>query len=399
MFCCFFGNTALGSALYAFSQFMPKQKDDNLFAESAMSFGEHLEELRKCLINSLYWTACGFAFGLLLGIPVVKYIQIPVEASLEKYYSRQDLAKLELKAKKLKEVDGQPEEIFTVLAKHKMNPVELYIFPGEFERATERQRAQQKDGTASGLSALRNIDNLVNWKKTLERKRAEAFDGLYAFGPTPQLDKEPVSILFWSKIDDDTRTKTKALGVYEAFAIYIKASLVLGVVIASPGIVWNLWSFIAAGLYPHEKKYVYYFVPVSILLFVGGASFAFFCVFQFVLDFLFSFNAMMGIDPDPRISEWIGFALLLPVGFGASFQLPLVLFVLERVGIFTVEQYISSWRISVLAIFLLSLLLTPGDPGSMLLMAFPLTILYFGGVFFCWLIPRKKGIFDLEETD
>ena len=377
---------------------MSKQKDDNLFADSAMSFGEHLEELRKCLINSLLWTACGFVFGLLFGIPVVEYIQIPVKASLEKYYEAQGLTRLEAEAKRHEEA-GQPPEIFEVTTKHKLIPVELYFFPGEIERALERQRSQKGTTSKTGLAALRDVDNLVKRKMMLEKKRAETFDGLYAFGPTPQLDKEPIPILFWSKIADDSRTKTKALGVYEAFAIYIKASLVLGVVIASPGIVWNLWSFIAAGLYPHEKKYVYLFIPVSIVLFVGGAAFAFFCVFQFVLDFLFGFNAWMHIDPDPRISEWIGFALMLPVGFGVSFQLPLVMFVLERVGIFTFKQYISSWRISILAIFVLSLLLTPGDPGSMLLMAFPLTILYFGGIFFCWLIPRKKGIFDLEETE
>ena len=375
---------------------MSKQKDDNLFADSAMSFGEHLEELRKCLINSLYWTACGFVLGLCLGMPVVRYIQIPVQASLDKYFETQEFTKLESEAKKLEE-EGQSTEILTVPKKYRMVPVQLFFFPGELERAMEQQQSQRKAGSESGLAALRDVDNLVKRKALLERKLADSFGGLYAFGPTPQMDKEPVRILFWKKIADDSRTKTKALGVYEAFAIFIKASLVLGVVIASPGIMWNLWSFIAAGLYPHEKKYVYYFIPVSVLLFIGGAAFAFFCVFQFVLDFLFSFNAMMGIDPDPRISEWIGFALMLPVGFGASFQLPLVMFVLERVGIFSVKQYLSSWRISILAIFLLSLLLTPGDPGSMLLMALPLTVLYFGGVFFCWLIPRKKGIFDLEE--
>ena len=375
---------------------MSKQKDDNLFADSAMSFGEHLEELRKCLINSLYWTACGFALGLIWGAYVVDYIQIPVQRSLEKYYTARSLARMELDAKRHEE-SGQSAEIYGVPTKHKMVPVELYFFPGEIERAMERQQSLLSDATATGLAALRGVDNLVKRKTTLEKKRADAFGGLYAVGTTPQLDKEPIPILFWSRIADDSRTKTKALGVYEAFGIYIKASLVLGIVLASPGIVWNLWSFIAAGLYPHEKKYVYYFIPVSVLLFVGGAAFAFFCVFQFVLDFLFGFNAWMNIDPDPRISEWIGFALMLPVGFGVSFQLPLVMFVLERVGIFTFKQYLSSWRISVLAIFVLALLLTPGDPGSMLLMALPLTVLYFGGVFCCWMIPRKKGIFDLEE--
>jgi sec-independent protein translocase protein TatC len=280
-----------------------------------------------------------------------------------------------------------------VLETFQVAPVEMYIFPGEFERVRQRQTLRHT-GTFNPVFDLNEIDNLTTRKKELKQKQEEILGTVY---DSVHLDEQPIRMIFFTKIADDPKTRTRALGVYEAFSNYLKASLVFGLVLSSPFVAYNLWSFIAAGLYPHEKKYVYYFIPISIALFIGGALFAFFFVFQYVLDFLFSFNARMNIDPDPRISEWIGFALMLPIGFGASFQLPLVMFVLERVGIFTFKQYISSWRISILAIFVLALLLTPGDPGSMLLMAIPLTVLYFGGVFFCWLIPRKRGIFDQDE--
>jgi sec-independent protein translocase protein TatC len=154
---------------------------------------------------------------------------------------------------------------------------------------------------------------------------------------------------------------------------------------------YQIWSFVAAGLYRHEKRYVHMFLPFSILLFLTGASMAFFLVFEPVLRFLFSFNSMLGIDPDPRISEWLGFVLLLPLGFGVSFQLPLVMLFLERIGIFDVHMYLSSWRIAILAIFVLAMLLTPsGDPYSMLLMALPLTVLYFGGIMLCRFLPRQR---------
>jgi sec-independent protein translocase protein TatC len=132
---------------------------------------------------------------------------------------------------------------------------------------------------------------------------------------------------------------------------------------------------------------------------VGGAFFAFFFVFKFVLDFLFFFNAWMNVEPELRISEWVSFALLFPIGFGVSFQLPLVLFVLERVGIFSLQQYTARWKIAVLVICILALFLTPGDPGSMLLMTVALTTLYFAGIFFCWLFPRKRGLFDVDPED
>ncbi len=344
-------------------------KNENLFAESSMSLGEHLEELRKCLFAAIYWVALGSIGGVVFAQPAMNFIQIPVQNSLKKFYLQKATLHLEKEAKQL-EAEGFSSEIVSIPAKHRMLPVELYLFPGEIERVLERQKGQKAPS-----------------------------DGVDTLAADTHFDEEPIRMMFFKKVEDDPAIQTTALGVHEAFGMFIKAALVIGLLIGSPGVLYQIWSFIAAGLYPHEKKYVYYFIPVCVALFLGGALFAFFFVFQFVLDFLFSFNAWMNINPDPRISTWMSFALLLPVGFGVSFQLPLVMFVLERVGIFTFKQYISSWRISVLAIFIIALLLTPGDPGSMLLMAIPLTILYFGGVFFCWFIPRKPGLLDFDPEN
>ena len=107
----------------------------------------------------------------------------------------------------------------------------------------------------------------------------------------------------------------------------------------------------------------------------------------------------MGIDPDPRISEWLGFALFLPIGFGISFQLPLVMLFMERIGLFSVETYIRKVRISILVIAILSMLLTPADPISMLLMFVPLTLLYFLGVGLCKYMPRSRSPFgEVDEV-
>ena len=365
-------------------------KNDDLFAETSMSFGEHLEELRLCFIKSFVSIALGTLLGFAVGPNVVEYIQIPVQRSLDTYQRQQSIHKLVAESDMLQE-EGYSHEVITVLEKYHIIPEERWIFPGELERVLNRQRALANESTAG--TELDSVDNLL-LRKIERQKKREDMGLIY---DTVHLDEAPIRLLFFKKTDD--LYKTKALGVYEAFKIYLIASMVVGLVIASPFVTYYLWSFVAAGLYPHEKKYVYYFIPISILLFVGGALFAFFVVFQFVLDFLFFFNAWMNIEPDPRISEWISFALLFPLGFGISFQLPLVMFVLERVGIFSLLQYLQRWRIAVLVIFVLALFLTPGDPGSMLLMAVPLTVLYFGGIFFCWLIPRKRGLFDIDPED
>jgi sec-independent protein translocase protein TatC len=173
------------------------------------------------------------------------------------------------------------------------------------------------------------------------------------------------------------------LSAQEAFGIYIKAALLVGVVLASPWIFYQLWTFVAAGLYVHERKWVWTFLPISIGLFLAGAFIAFFFVFDFVLDYLLQFNAWLGLDPDPRISEWLGFVLIMPIGFGLGFQLPLVMLFLERIGVFDVAAYTSQWRTAVLVIVIVSAILTPADPYSLLFLAVPLCVLYFGGVALC----------------
>ena len=195
-------------------------------------------------------------------------------------------------------------------------------------------------------------------------------------------------------MDDDERMSVKSLSPTEAFMIWLKASVVTGFVLASPLIFYFIWSFVAAGLYPHEKQYVHIFLPFSVGLFLAGAIFCFFGVFPIVLNFLFDFNARLGIDPDPRISEWLSFAIFLPLGFGLSFQLPLVMLFLDRIGVLSVGTYLAKWRMAVLVIFIISMVLTPADPLSMLAMAGPLVALYFLGIALCHYFPARKGFLD-----
>jgi sec-independent protein translocase protein TatC len=116
---------------------------------------------------------------------------------------------------------------------------------------------------------------------------------------------------------------------------------------------------------------------------------AFFLVFPPVLNFFLGIGKALGTDMRPRLSEWLGFVLLLPLGFGISFQLPLVMLFLERIGVFTVSVYLSKWRLAVLVIAIVAMVLSPGgDPYSMMFMLAPLVALYFSGVALCKWMPR-----------
>ena len=163
------------------------------------------------------------------------------------------------------------------------------------------------------------------------------------------------------------------LNVQEAFMTYMKVSFIAGLVIASPWIFYQLWLFVAAGLYPHERKYVHTYLPMSVILFLGGVAFCFFAVLPVVLDFLLGFNSRMLIVAQIRISEWINFAVMLPLMFGISFQLPLAMLFLAKINVFKVEHYIAQWKIAVLAIAIISMVLTPTpDPATMMMMMVPL---------------------------
>jgi sec-independent protein translocase protein TatC len=189
------------------------------------------------------------------------------------------------------------------------------------------------------------------------------------------------------------KIRFQSLKAEEPFMVWMKAAIITGLVFASPYLILQIWLFVAAGLYPHEKNYVYLYFPISILLFVGGAALAFVFVFDPVLSFLFTFNRGMNAEFEPRIGEWLSFVLILPLGFGISFQLPLVMLFLHRIGIATLDFYVQQWRVAILIICVVSMVLTPADPISMLLMAVPLCFLYVLGIFMCKYMPSGKSPF------
>ena len=330
---------------------MPRSSDDDLFQTSTMTFGEHLEELRTCLIRAAAGLAITVLAGFFVARPVVHLIEEPLRRALGDYYSQRAI---ETAADWRPRTAGGPALPYS---------------------QDEIRDAVEKHGLSFELREV-HADRLA---RVLGREPAEVGGERPAGFDTDAL----VPVLLWQPLSRDSRVSITTLSAQEAFGIYVKAALMVGVVLASPWIFYQLWTFVAAGLYRHERKWIWTFLPISIALFLAGVFIAFFFVFDFVLDYLLQFNAWLGLDPDPRISEWLGFVLILPIGFGLGFQLPLVMLFLERIGVFDVDAYVSQWRVAVLTIVVVAAILTPADPYSMLFLAVPLCLLYFGGVALC----------------
>jgi sec-independent protein translocase protein TatC len=326
-------------------------KGDDLFEKSSMTFGEHLEELRRALGKASIWLGGGFIIGLLLASSVIRYMQGPLEDSLEKFYRKKSETEI-AKALDVKEASKDLADLSTWMRENKVASQLVWVDPKRLQREGSEDLAILGNADSEGLPDPNNMMQL--------------------------------------RLFVPIQASTEALGLQEPFMIWIKAAFVVAVVVASPGIFYHLWQFVAAGLYPHERRYVYFFLPVSLLLFWAGAFLAFFVIFRLVIDFLLDFNASMGIGASPRLTDYMSFALFLPLGFGISFQLPLVMLILERLGIFSVHTYSSQWRVAILVIAFISMILTPAEVSSMIGMAVPLIGLYFLGIAMCKYLPRSS---------
>jgi len=175
----------------------------------------------------------------------------------------------------------------------------------------------------------------------------------------------------------------------EMFLTYIKVAFVAGILVAAPVIFYEMWRFIAPGLYQHEKKYAVPFVVSSTLLFVGGALFGYFVVFPFGFEFFMAF-ANDYVKALPSVKQYFSFAIKLLLAFGAVFELPVIIFFLTKIGVVTPDLLKKKRKYSILLTFALAAILTPPDVITQLMMAGPLIILYEIGILISRLAYKKK---------
>jgi sec-independent protein translocase protein TatC len=183
----------------------------------------------------------------------------------------------------------------------------------------------------------------------------------------------------------------------EMFITYLKSALVSGILISSPFIFYQLWMFIAPGLYQKEKKYVVPFVIFSSILFVGGALFGYFVVFPFGFKFFLSFSNN-SIQALPSVKQYFSFSIKLLFAFGVVFELPVIVFFLSKIGIVTPDLMKRKRKYAILLIFVMAAILTPPDVITQLMMSAPLLLLYEISILVSKLASRKK-VEEEEEAE
>jgi sec-independent protein translocase protein TatC len=333
-------------------------RDEDLFAATRMPFGEHLEALRWHLGRAVAGFAAilglvltidfaGHAAGLPIGVgkPLLEEIARPVEQALDEFHER--------RARRL--ADRMRADVSSDLVQE----VPLQLNAAHLARVLAPLLKLPPPDVDDGAGEYVTIDGRIpprSWALALEEAQRRL----------------------------SPRATLKTMGATEGMMVYFKVALVCGLVLGSPWIFWQLWMFVAAGLYPHEKRLVHVYLPFSLGLFLGGVALCQFVVIPKAVSALLWFNEWLGFEPDLRLSEWIGFAVLMPLVFGLAFQTPLVMRCVERLGILSAADYRSKRRLAWFLMAFVAALITPTiDVLSCLLLWLPLGVLYEAGILLC----------------
>jgi sec-independent protein translocase protein TatC len=263
------------------------------------------------------------------------------------------------------------------------------VDPGDAIGKARQAVTQRAD--LPGMSLMEHLDEL---RKRIVRSAIFLFFGFiiaYVFHERLYgLVQEPL---------DRLHIKLNYTHPMDALNLYLQVSLIGGAILASPFILYQVWLFIAPGLYQKEKRFVVPFMSATVGLFLAGASFGYFWVLPgalkiLILDFGSKFNAIITIE------EYTGFFLSIILGLGISFELPILIFFLALFGIVSPRFLWKNIRYAILAVFLVAAIICPSpDPGTMCVYAIPMLALYIVGIGVAWWVhPSRRKAKEAKES-
>ena len=345
--------------------------EDDFFKDTRMSFGDHLEVLRvhlwRAIAGLIFCMVIGFVLDAIgkaidqdkigIGRPLMDIIEQPVRLALNDYYDKRMERFLKKRAQ--------------------ANTVES----GAAEYQEVKMRLSRED-----LAKIRGVPADQVPEESIEISPFHDPLGIYTSGQAVERIIRPRELT--------------TLSAQESFVIYFKVSLIAGLVIASPWVFWQIWSFVAAGLYPHEKRYVHIYLPVSLGLFITGVLLCQFVVMPRTVSALLYFNDYIGVTPDLRLSEWLTLAIMMPAIFGVSFQTPLVMLFLERIGIMSIQSYKKRRKIAIFVMAVFAMIVTPTpDALTMCFLWIPMCLLYELGIWLCYFSPSGGWRRNMSDVD
>lgn len=180
----------------------------------------------------------------------------------------------------------------------------------------------------------------------------------------------------------------RAIEVTESIGVFMRVALMSGIMLALPYLAFEIWLFLAPGLKPASKKFGLSGIPMATLLFLGGASFAYFVMMPAALPFLLNF---MGIQAELRPASYFSFLINVMFWIGIAFEFPLVIYVLSAVGFVKPQILKEQWRLAMVIISIMAAAITPTvDPVNMALVMLPMSLLYFFSIGLSYIAYRNR---------
>ena len=331
-----------------------------------MSFLEHLDELRKRLVNSAIIVVLAFVVCFYFSDRIFDFLSVPIRRALSEA-ERRDLP--------LKGKTG--DERVLPLSNLKDGDVGLYVF----DRATKVGPSVISPGTS--IPAIVAHDS-------------EGLPGLFTTEPLvtnngviPVGVRLPIEITVDAQNEPTADERLIVTTAPESFTLYVTVSLYAAIALSVPLLLWQIWGFISPALYKHERAYVTPFILLSSTSFIIGAAFAYYILFPPAVRYL------LGLGEDFRLllkaTDYFDFITLIMLAMGVIFQMPAITYVLARIGIISAGFLLRTWKFAIVIILIIAALVSPtGDIPNMMLFAAPMMVLYVVSIFIAWFFGRKR---------
>lgn len=331
-----------------------------------MSFLEHLDELRRRLVNSAIIIVIAFSVCWVFSDKIYNFLSVPI---------RRALSEAERRELPVQGMTG--EEKILPLSALKPGDKGRYVF----DRSTKLGVSVVQPGTS--VQAIVGSD-------------FQGVSGLFTAEPIltsnaviPAGVRLPVDLLADPTAAQGGDERLIVTTAVESFTLYVTVSMYAAIALSVPFLLWQLWAFISPALYRHERSYVTPFIALSTISFVIGAAFAYYVLFPPAIRYL------LGLGEDFRLllraSDYFDFITIIMLAMGLIFQMPAVAYVLARIGIISAGLLIRTWKIAIVVILLVAAVVSPtGDIPNMMLFAAPMMALYIVSIFIAWFFGRRR---------
>jgi sec-independent protein translocase protein TatC len=331
-----------------------------------MSFLEHLDELRRRLVRSFIFVIVAATVSFFVSDRIYSFLAAPVQKALAEAQRRQ-----------VPIAGHSGNETIAAMTSLKENDAGRYVFAEETKLGTSLIPA--------GASVMARVMKDAEGKLALFTDEA-LYSGNAVIPKGVRLPTELGSaIAAYSGVND----KLIVTSAIEPFSLYMKVSLYAAICVSVPFLLFQVWAFVAPGLYPHERAYVTPFILLSSISFLLGAAFAYYVIFPPAAKYL------LGLGSDFRLllkaDDYFDFIIIVMLGMGVVFQMPAITYVLARIGLITAGFLVRIWKTAVIVILVAAAVLSPtNDIPNMMLFAAPMIVLYVVSIFVAWIFNKPR---------